>query len=64
MTMRRFQFSGKPILNPELGSESCMRTPLALMAATMLVAALMLAEDLSAASSWSGLSLHKQFEPP
>ncbi|MDE0346245.1 MAG: TRAP transporter substrate-binding protein [Boseongicola sp.] len=41
-----------------------MRRPLALMAATVLVAAPALAEDLTVVGSWSGLPLHKQFEAP
>lgn len=62
--MRRFQFSGKPFLKPKSGSEFGMRTSLAMMVATMLVAAHVLAEDLTVVGSWSGLPLHKQFEAP
>ena len=41
-----------------------MRSPLACVAVTALVAAPALAEDLTVVGSWSGLPLHKQFEAP
>ena len=41
-----------------------MRTPLALMAATMLAAAPALAEDLAVVRDRSGLLLHKHFGGP
>ena len=57
--MRMFQFSGQPILNPETGSETCIRTHLVLMAAAILEAAPVFAEDLAVAGSRLGLPLHK-----
>ena len=41
-----------------------MKTKLALMAATALVAAPAMAENLNVVGSWSGLPLHKQYEAP
>lgn len=41
-----------------------MKTTLALIATTALVATPVFAEDLSVVGSWSGLPLHKQYEAP